>query len=110
MPSGGVLDESRSGDNPQMTLEEIEALVAASRHHGFSVAAHAHGAEAIRRAVEGGVDSIEHGTYLADEGMKLMKKHGTWFAPTIIAGEFVAQQASENHEVHPPPAARRALH
>ncbi|HLR86306.1 MAG TPA: amidohydrolase family protein [Wenzhouxiangella sp.] len=109
MPSGGVLDESRSGDNPQMTLEEIEALVAASRDYGFSVAAHAHGAEAIRRAVEGGVDSIEHGTHMDDEGMKLMKKHGTWFVPTIIAGEFVAQQASENPEVYPPQVARKAL-
>src|SRR5690625_3634111 len=100
MPSGGVLDGSRSGDNPQLPLEEIEALVAAARDYGFSVAAHAHGAEAIRRAVEGGVDSIEHGTHMDDEGMKLMKKHGTWFVQTIIAGEFVAQQASEYPEVY----------
>src|SRR5690625_7770639 len=44
-----------------------------------------------------------------DEGMRLMKKHGTWFVPTIIAGEFVAQQASENPEVYPPQVARKAL-
>src|SRR3984957_18443450 len=61
MPSGGVLDESASGDNAQMTLEEIRAVVTTAHDYGFAVAAHAHGAEAIRRAVLGGVDSIEHG-------------------------------------------------
>ncbi|CAM5615369.1 hypothetical protein RLIN73S_05954 [Rhodanobacter lindaniclasticus] len=58
MPSGGVLDEGSSSENPQMTLEEIEAVVAAAHDYGFTVAAHAHGAEAIRRAVLGGVDSM----------------------------------------------------
>ncbi len=58
MPSGGVLDESASVDNAQMTIEEIKAVVAAAHDYGFTVAAHAHGAEAIRRAVIGGVDSI----------------------------------------------------
>lgn len=93
MPSGGVLDESASGDNPQMTLAEIEAVVAAAHDYGYRVAAHAHGAEAIRRAVLGGVDSIEHGTYMDEANMKLMKEHGTWYVPTIIAGEFVAEHA-----------------
>ncbi len=94
MPSGGVLDESRSGDNPQMTVAEIEAVVAAAHDYGFTVAAHAHGAEAIRRAVIGGVDSIEHGTFADDADIALMKTHGTWFVPTIIAGEFVAEKAA----------------
>ena len=93
MPSGGVLDESTSGDNAQMTLEEIKAVVATAHDYGFAVAAHAHGAEAIRRAVIGGVDSIEHGTYMDAEDMKLMVEHGTWYVPTIIAGDFVARQA-----------------
>jgi imidazolonepropionase-like amidohydrolase len=93
MPSGGVLDENTSGDNAQMTLEEIKAVVATARDYGFTVAAHAHGAEAIRRAVVGGVDSIEHGTFMDAEDMKLMVEHGTWYVPTIIAGEFVARQA-----------------
>jgi imidazolonepropionase-like amidohydrolase len=93
MPSGGVLDESSSGDNPQLTLEEIRAIVLTAHDYGMTVAAHAHGAEAIRRAVVGGVDSIEHGTYMNDEDMRLMKEHGTWYVPTIIAGDFVAQQA-----------------
>src|ERR1700734_2549232 len=93
MPSGGVLDESTSGENAQMTLEEIRAIVTTAHDYGFTVAAHAHGAEAIRRAVLGGVDSIEHGTLMNDEDMRLMKEHGTWFVPTIIAGDFVAQKA-----------------
>src|ERR1700734_839229 len=93
MPSGGVLDENINGDNPQMTLEEIKAVVATAHDYGFAVAAHAHGAEAIRRAVIGGVDSIEHGTFMDAEDMKLMVEHGTWYVPTIIAGDFVARQA-----------------
>lgn len=94
MPSGGVLDESASADNPQMTLEEIEAVVAAAHDYGYTVAAHAHGAEGIRRAVVGGVDSIEHGTFMDDADMKLMKQHGTWYVPTIIAGRYVAEKAA----------------
>jgi imidazolonepropionase-like amidohydrolase len=93
MPSGGVLDESSSGDNAQLTIEEIRAVVATAHDYGFTVAAHAHGAEAIRRAVIGGVDSIEHGTYMDAEDMKLMVEHGTWYVPTIIAGDFVARQS-----------------
>jgi imidazolonepropionase-like amidohydrolase len=93
MPSGGVLDESLSVDNAQMTIEEIKAVVAAAHDYGFTVAAHAHGAEAIRRAVIGGVDSIEHGTFMDDADMKLMKEHGTWYVPTIIAGKYVAEMA-----------------
>jgi imidazolonepropionase-like amidohydrolase len=93
MPSGGVLDEGTSGDNAQMTIEEIKAVVATAHDYGFAVAAHAHGAEAIRRAVIGGVDSIEHGTFMDADDMKLMVEHGTWYVPTIIAGDFVARQS-----------------
>ncbi|HJU07152.1 MAG TPA: amidohydrolase family protein [Rhodanobacteraceae bacterium] len=107
MPSGGVLDESSSSENPQMTLEEIKAVVAAAHDYGFTVAAHAHGAEAIRRAVLGGVDSIEHGTFMDDADMKLMKEHGTWYVPTIIAGQFVMQKAKEDW--YPPQVARKAM-
>src|SRR5690348_18327633 len=93
MPSGGVLDESSSSENLQMTLDEIKAVVAAAHDYGFTVAAHAHGAEAIRRAIIGGVDSIEHVTFMNDERMKLAKEHGTWYVPTIIAGDYVSQMA-----------------
>ena len=106
MPSGGVLDESSSAENAQMTIPEIQAVVAAAHDYGFTVAAHAHGAEAIRRAVIGGVDSIEHGTFMNDEDMKLMKEHGTWYVPTIIAGKYVEEKAKEGW--YPPQVARKA--
>jgi imidazolonepropionase-like amidohydrolase len=94
MPSGGVLDEGASVDNAQLTIPEIQAIVAAAHDNGFTVAAHAHGAEGIRRAVVGGVDSIEHGTFMNEEDMKLMKEHGTWYVPTIIAGKYVEEKAN----------------
>jgi len=106
-PSGGVLDESASADNPQMTIEEIKAVVAAAHDYGFTVAAHAHGAEAIRRAVLGGVDSIEHGTFMDAADMALMKQHGTWYVPTIIAGKYVEQMAA-TPGYYPPQIARKA--
>src|SRR5580704_14906508 len=107
MPSGGVLDEGASGDNSQMTLEEIRAVVLTAHDYGFAVAAHAHGAEAIRRAVLGGVDSIEHGTFMDAEDMKLMVEHGTYYVPTIIAGDFVARQ-SKIPGYYPATIARKA--
>ena len=107
-PSGGVLDESASADNPQMTLEEIKAVVAAAHDYGFTVAAHAHGAEGIRRAIVGGVDSIEHGTFMDDADMKLMKEHGTWYVPTIIAGKYVEEKAKVPG-YYPPQVAVKAL-
>lgn len=108
MPSGGVLDESASADNAQMTIDEIKAVVSAAHDYGFTVAAHAHGAEAIRRAVLGGVDSIEHGTFMNDEDMKLMKEHGTWYVPTIIAGKYVQEMAAKPG-YYPPQVAAKAL-
>jgi imidazolonepropionase-like amidohydrolase len=61
----------------------------------MKVAAHAHGAEAIKRAVRAGVASIEHGTYLDEEGMQLMKQCGTYLVPTIVAGKSVADSAKK---------------
>lgn len=107
MPSGGVLDESASADNPQMTLDEIKAVVAAAHDYGFTVAAHAHGAEGIRRAVLGGVDSIEHGTFMDDADMQLMKQRGTWYVPTITAGKYV-QEKAETPGYYPPQVAAKA--
>jgi imidazolonepropionase-like amidohydrolase len=107
MPSGGVLDESSSGDNAQLTLEEIQAVVNTAHDYGLTVAAHAHGAEAIRRAVVGGVDSIEHGTFMDANDMKLMVEHGTYYVPTIIAGDFVAQHA-KIPGYYPPQVAAKA--
>ena len=108
MPSGGVLDESASADNPQMTVEEIKAVVSAAHDYGLTVAAHAHGAEAIRRAIIGGVDSIEHGTFMDAADMQLMKQHGTWYVPTIIAGKYVQEMAAKPG-YYPPQIARKAM-
>ena len=92
--TGGVLSEARSGQNAQFTVAEVEAIVAAAADYGFKVAAHAHGSEGMRRAVLGGVHSIEHGTYMTDEIMALMKERGTYHVPTIVAGRFVAEKAA----------------
>jgi imidazolonepropionase-like amidohydrolase len=108
MPSGGVMDEGMNGENPQMTLEEIKAVTQTAHDYGFIVAAHAHGAEAIKRAVLGGVDSIEHGTFLNAEDMKLMNERGTWYVPTIIAGDWVMRQARIPGN-YPPQVAAKAL-
>jgi imidazolonepropionase-like amidohydrolase len=108
MPSGGVMDEGINGENPQMTLDEIKAVVETSHDYGFVVGAHAHGAEAIRRAVLGGVDSIEHGTFMNAEDMKLMVERGTWYVPTIVAGDWIMRQA-KIPGVYPPQVAAKAL-
>ena len=92
--TGGVLSEARSGRNAQFTVEEVAAIVAAAADYGFKVAAHAHGSEGMKRAVLGGVHSIEHGTYMTDEIMALMKERGTYHVPTIVAGRFVAEKAA----------------
>jgi imidazolonepropionase-like amidohydrolase len=91
--TGGVLSYAKSADAPQFTVEEIRAVVDTARDYGYRVAAHAHGKEGMRRAIEGGVTSIEHGTYMDAEIFALMKKHGTWYVPTISAGRFVAEKA-----------------
>ena len=93
--TGGVLSQAKSGQNPQFRVDEIEAIVAAARDYGFRVAAHAHGTEGMKRAVLGGVDSIEHGTFMTDEVIRLMKREGTWYVPTILAGRFVGEKAEE---------------
>lgn len=91
--TGGVLSYARSGDAPQFTVEEIAAIVATAKDYGYRVAAHAHGKEGMRRAILGGVTSIEHGTYMDEEIFRLMKQHGTWYVPTVTAGRFVADKA-----------------
>lgn len=91
--TGGVLSQAKDGANAQFTEEEIKAIVMAANDYGYRVAAHAHGAEGIKRAVRGGLHSIEHGTFLDDEGIQLMKEKGTWYVPTITAGKSVADSA-----------------
>ena len=91
--TGGVLSVAKSGQNPQFMTDELEAIVDTAKDYGMTVAVHAHGKEGMKRAIEAGVDSIEHGTYMDDEIRKLMKEHGTYYVPTILAGKFVADKA-----------------
>lgn len=92
--TGGVLSLAKSGSNPQFTQEELDAVVKAAKDYDFVVAVHAHGAEGMKRAVLAGVDSVEHGTYMTDEVMRLMKKKGTYYVPTITAGKWVGDKAA----------------
>ena len=95
--TGGVLS---LGDNPQAsqyTLEEMKAIVADAHRLGRKVAAHAHGAEGIRWAAEAGVDSIEHGSYIDDAGIAVMKEHGTYLVPTLYLGDWMIDNAAATH-------------
>ncbi len=93
--TGGVLSMAKDGSGAQFTLEEVKAIVATAHDYGFKVAAHAHGAEGMKRAVLAGVNSIEHGTYMNEEVMQLMKERGTYLVPTIIAGKSSADSAKK---------------
>lgn len=105
--TGGVLSQASSGDNSQFTADELSAIISIAGDYGFKVAAHAHGKAGMKRAIEAGVSSIEHGSYLDDEIVKLMKKHGTYLVPTLMAGDFVAKKAQEAG-YFPPMVAKKA--
>ncbi|MDB4199053.1 amidohydrolase family protein [Polaribacter sp.] len=92
--TGGVLSVAKSGDNPQFTIEEIKAICETATDYDMYVAAHAHGDEGMQRAILGGVKTIEHGTYMSDETMELMKKYDAYLVPTITAGKEVAEKAT----------------
>ncbi|MFI4897566.1 MAG: amidohydrolase family protein [Phycisphaerales bacterium JB059] len=94
--TGGVLSNTAAGVDQQMFEDEIRAVVETARTMGRKVAAHAHGVNGIKAAIRGGVDSIEHGTYLDDEAIALFKEHGTYLVPTIHAGKFVEAKAQED--------------
>ncbi len=83
--TGGVLDLSKDGSGAQFTIEEIKTIVETAKDYGMKVACHAHGAEGIRRAILGGVASIEHGTLMNEEDMELAKKYNTYYVPTLTA-------------------------
>jgi imidazolonepropionase-like amidohydrolase len=93
--TGGVLSLEKDGAGAQFSDEEMRAIISTAKDYGLKVAAHAHGAEGIKRAVRAGVASIEHGTYVDDEAIALMLKMGTYHVPTIIAGKSVADSAKK---------------
>ena len=93
--TGGVLSVAKNGQNPQFTEEEIRVIVETAKDYEMYVAAHAHGIEGMQRAIRAGVRTIEHGTLMDKETARLMVKHGTYYVPTISAGEFVYEKAQK---------------
>ena len=91
--SGGVLSEADPVDVPQLTLEEMSAIVSEAHKWRRKVAAHCHGDAAARIAIEAGVDSIEHGSFLTEDTLKVMKSKGVYLVPTRMAVYWVSKQA-----------------
>jgi len=91
--TGGVLDLTENSSGAEFSIDEIKAVVETAKDYGLRVACHAHGAEGIKRAILGGVSSIEHGTFMNEEDFELAKKNGTYLVPTIIAGKSVSDSA-----------------
>ncbi len=94
--TGGVLSQTAAGVDQQFFVDELESIVEAARMMGRKVAAHAHGADGINAALRAGVNSIEHGTYLDDESVRLFVETGAYLVPTIHAGKFVEEKAKED--------------
>jgi imidazolonepropionase-like amidohydrolase len=92
--TGGVLSLARDGKRPQYAEDELKVIVQTAKDFGIHVAAHAHGDDGIRRAVEAGVNSIEHGTFMSEATMEAMVKYGTYYVPTMTAGWAVSDSAT----------------
>ncbi len=104
MPSGGVLSEADPVDVPELSQEEMDAIVSEAHAWKRKVAAHCHGDEAAKMAIQAGVDSIEHGSFLKDDTLALMKQKGVYLVPTLMAGWWVGQKADK----FPPQIAEKA--
>jgi imidazolonepropionase-like amidohydrolase len=103
--SGGVLSESDPVDVPQLTLEEMKAIVSEAHAWRRKVAAHCHGDAAARLAIEAGVDSIEHGSFLTEDTLKMMKAKGVYLVPTRMTVLWVKKEADN----YPPKIRAKAL-
>src|SRR5579862_5447224 len=99
--AGGVLSMADDVDTPQLTQEELNELIDEAHALKRKVAAHAHGAEAAKRAVRAGVDSIEHGSFLDDEALDMMKQHGTYYVPTLMAVQGLIEQIQAGMYIPP---------
>jgi imidazolonepropionase-like amidohydrolase len=100
--TGGVLSLTDDVDTPQLTQEELNAIVDEAHALRRKTAAHAHGNEGARRAILAGIDSIEHGSFMQDETLDLMKQRGTYLVPTLIAGDSLREKIDKG--VYLPPA------
>jgi imidazolonepropionase-like amidohydrolase len=95
--TGAVLTAGTNPGAAEYTEDEIRAAVEEAKQYGVFVTAHAHGAEGIKRAVRAGVRSIEHGSYLDDEGIALMKQRGTWLVADIYNGDYIDEIGRRDH-------------
>lgn len=93
--TAGVLTEEASVGAPQYSQEEMNAIVEEAHLHGIKVAAHAHGAEGIKMAIKAGVDSVEHGSFLDDEGIRMMKERGTYLSADIYNDDYILAEYSK---------------
>jgi imidazolonepropionase-like amidohydrolase len=104
--TGGVLSLADAVDTPQITQAEMDAIVDEAHRLNRRTAAHAHGAAGAKVAIRAGIDSIEHGSFLDDEAVAMMKEHGTYLVPTLMAAEYVAGKSSDRQ--YPPEIAAKA--
>ncbi|HUH10183.1 MAG TPA: amidohydrolase family protein [Brevundimonas sp.] len=107
--TGGVLSNTAAGLAQQFSEEELAAIVASAHRMGRQVTAHAHGVDGINAFLKAGGDSIEHGTYLDDESMRLFKSHNAWLVPTLMAGDYVARIAASPDNFFTPAQTAKAL-
>jgi imidazolonepropionase-like amidohydrolase len=99
--TGGVLSIAKNGKAPQFQADELDGIISTANDYGFKVAAHAHGAEGMKRALRAGVTTIEHGTFMDDEAIELFRSKGAYLVPTIIAGKSTADSAKIPGYYHP---------
>ena len=99
--TGGVLSIAKNGKGPQFQDDELKALIETAKDYGFKVAAHAHGADGMKRALRAGVTTIEHGSFLDDECIGLFIEKGAYLVPTIIAGKTASDSAKIPGYYHP---------
>jgi len=104
--TGGVLSLTDDVDTPQLTQEELNAIVDEAHALRRKTAAHAHGAEGAKRAIRAGIDSIEHGSFMDDEALDMMKQRGTYLVPTLIAGESLKEKMEKGLYLPPAIAAK----
>jgi imidazolonepropionase-like amidohydrolase len=104
--TGGVLSPGDEVDTPQVTQDEMNAIVEEAHRLRKKVAVHAHGAEGAKVAIRAGADSIEHGSFLDDETLRLMKDRGTYLVPTLLAGEYASGRVVPRQ--YPPEIAKKA--
>jgi len=107
--TGGVLSNTAAGLGQQFSDEELSAIIGAAHRMGRQVTAHAHGVDGINAFLRAGGDSIEHGTYLDDESIRLFRREGTYLVPTLLAGDFVGRIASGPDNFFTPAQTAKAL-